>query len=165
MNGSRPGRKPVRVRRARIDDLDAIVLLRLALLREDDANPRFAHPQAARRVLRLTRSQLATPGQVFLVATRGAGVVGILRCRAVRRTPLVAVQRQAVVTTAYVVPHERRRGVLRALVRAADRWCRHEGLRAMRLQCALGNEAARKAWHALGFHEAEVLSLRAVPAA
>jgi len=155
------------VRRATARDVAAIVALRLDLLHEEALNPLFAdpHPDATRRALRLTRRQLASPTQVFFIAKRGQGAVGLLRCRVVRRTPLVAGTRQAMVTTAYVLPSERRRGVLRALLDAADRWCRRRHLSGMRLQCALTNDTGRRAWEALGFKPAELLYLRAVPTA
>ena len=154
------------VRRATLKDLPAVVALRLALLREEARNPFFAnpHPDAEERALQLTRAELTTPGEVFLVAIRNQAIVGLLRCRGVRRMPLVAESRQAVVTTVYVVPDQRRTGVLRALLGAADRWCRREGLTGMRLQCALSNEVGRKAWESLGFAPAETLYLRTVPA-
>lgn len=153
------------VRAATVDDLKAIAAMRLALLQEEAENPFFAnpHPDSARRTLRLTQSELETPGQVFLLATRGRDAVGMLRCRAVQRTPLVAEARQAVVTTAYVVPSERRKGVLRALVAAADRWCESNDLPAMRLQCSLTNDVGQKAWESLGFQPAEVVYLRDIP--
>ena len=155
------------VRRATSRDVAAITALRLDLLREEALNPLFAdpHPDAARRALRLTRRQLASATQVFFVAMRGQVAVGLLRCRVIRRTPLVAGTRQAMVTTAYVVPSERRRGVLRALLDAADRWCRRHHLSGMRLQCALTNDTGRRAWESLGFKPAELLYLRAVPPA
>lgn len=162
-----PRGRPARVvvRRGTPRDLSAIVAMRLALLREEARNPFFAspHPDAGERALHLTRAELATPGEIFLVASRNESVVGMLRCRAVRRTPLVAESRQAVVTTVYVVPEHRRNGVLRALLAAADRWCRREGLTDMRLQCALSNSAGRSAWESLGFVPAEMLYLRTVP--
>lgn len=153
------------MRRATPRDLEAVVALRLALLREESRNPLFAHPHpdAGRRARRLTRAELDAPGQVLLVAVRGAEIVGMLRCRAVRRTPLIADARQAVVSTVYVVPAQRRTGVLRALLDAADRWCRRHRLAGMRLQCALTNDVGRKAWEALGFSPAELLYLRGVP--
>lgn len=153
------------VRRATLKDLTEVVALRLALLREEARNPFFAnpHPDAEERALHLTRTELTTTGEVFLLATRNQSIVGMLRCRAVRRMPLVAEARQAVVTTVYVAPDHRRTGVLRALLGAADRWCRREGLTGMRLQCALSNEAGRKAWESLGFVPAETLYLRTVP--
>lgn len=153
------------VRHATPADLEAVVAMRLALLREEVRNPFFAnpHPDAGRRAHRLTKAELTAPGQVFLVAVRGDAVVGMLRCRAVRRSLLVADARQAVVTTVYVVPSQRRGGVLRALLQAADRWCRQHHLTGMRLQCALSNDVGRKAWEALGFKPAELLYLRDIP--
>lgn len=139
--------------------------MRLALLREETRNPFFAnpHPDAARRAQRLTKEELTAPGQVFLVAVRGGEMVGMLRCRAVHRSPLVADARQAIVTTVYVIPAQRRAGVLRALLQAADRWCRQHRLSGMRLQCALTNDVGRKTWEALGFKSAELVYLREIP--
>jgi GNAT superfamily N-acetyltransferase len=155
----------VTVRRATDKDLPALVTLRLALLAEEARNPFFAHPHpdAERRAMRLTRAELGTAGQVMFVACIGHEIVGMLRCRAVRRTPLVADGRHAVVTTVYVVPSRRHTGVLRALLGAADRWCRQHRLTGMRLQCALTNDVGRKSWEALGFTAAEFLYLRKVP--
>ena len=146
-------------------DLAAVTAMRVALLREEIRNPFFAnpHPDATLQAERLTRAELGAPGQTFLVATRDGVTVGMLRCRAVQRTPLVEDVRQGVVTTVYVLPSQRRTGVLRALLRAADQWCREEKLPEMRLQCALTNDAGRKAWESLGFEPAEVLYLREVP--
>jgi ribosomal protein S18 acetylase RimI-like enzyme len=155
------------VRAATPRDLAAIVALRLALLREESGNPFFAlpHPDAERRALRLTRAELEGEDQVMLLALHEQEVVGMLRCRIVRRTPLVAESRQAAVTTVYVAPAHRRRGVLRTLLDAADRWCRRRRLTGMRLQCALNNAVGRKAWESLGFQSAELLYLRPVPPA
>ena len=154
------------VRRAATRDLEDVVTLRLALLREESRNPFFAnpHPDAPRRAHRLTSEELTAPGQVILVALRDGETVGMLRCRVVHRSPLVADARQAVVTTVYVVPSQRKTGVLRALLEGADRWCRQHRIGAMRLQCALTNEVGRKAWESLGFEPAELLYLRGVPA-
>ena len=141
--------------------------MRLALLREEERNPMFAdpHPDAARRARRLTREELGMADQVTFLATREEEPVGMLRCRLVRRTPLVAEERQAMVTTVFVAPDERRTGVLRALMGAADRWCRRNQVPGMRLQCALTNEIGQLAWKALGFEPAELLYLRPVPPA
>jgi GNAT superfamily N-acetyltransferase len=146
-------------------DLAAVTAMRVALLREEALNPFFAnpHPDAEQQAERLTRAELVAPGQAFLVAVRDEVAIGMLRCRAVQRTPLVEDVRQAVVTTVYVIPSQRRTGVLRALLRAADQWCREEKLPEMRLQCALTNDTGRKAWESLGFEPAEVLYLREVP--
>jgi GNAT superfamily N-acetyltransferase len=155
------------VRQAGVRDLSTVSAFRLALLREESRNPFFAnpHPDAERRALRLTRKELVARDQVILVAERNGETVGILRCRAVRRSPLVAGSRHAVVTTVFVRPDHRRKGVLRALLREADGWCRRRRIRDMRLQCALSNETGRRAWESLGFRPAEVLYLRSIPPA
>ena len=164
---SRPTRfgNRIVVRRATLKDLSQVVALRLALLREETNNPFFAtpHPNAEQRALALTRDELGTPGDLFLVAMHDENIVGMLRCRMVHRTPLVAESKQAVVTTVYVTPEQRRTGVLRCLLDAADRWCRRNGLSEMRLQCALSNDVGRKAWESLGFEPAELLYLRTIP--
>ena len=162
---AKPVRAPVLVRRATLRDLDAVAELRIALLREESGNPLFAHPRldAVRQALQLTRRQLTTPGQVLLVAIRNGDAVGMLRCREVRRTALVQGSRQALVTTAYVLPTARRSGVLRELLAAADRWCRQRRLSGMRLQCALTNRIGRRAWESLGFGPAALVYLRTVP--
>lgn len=155
------------IRSATEKDLETVAAMRVALLREERENPFFAnpHPDAEERAQRLTHADIVAPGQAFLLALRGGVIVGMLRCRAVRRTPLVEDDRQAVVTTVYVIPSERRTGVLRALLRAADGWCREHDVPEMRLHCALTNDTARKAWESLGFEPAEVVYLRGVPRA
>lgn len=159
------GRSPVLVTRATLRDLDAVTALRMALLREESGEPVFAQPHldASRRALQLTRKQLTSPGQVVLLARRNDEAVGILRCREVRRTGLVRGARQAMVTTAYVSPAERRSGVLRELLAAADKWCRQRRLAGMRLHCGLANNIGRKAWESLGFGAAALVYLRTIP--
>jgi GNAT superfamily N-acetyltransferase len=156
---------PLTVRTASADDAEAIALLRVALLREESGHDRHhrLRPDVARRARQLTRRQLADPSQVFFVAVRRGGPVGILRCRVLHRTPLMAEAAQGEVTTAYVLPGERRRGVLRALLVAAEAWCRERGLPAMRLHCGRGNANAQAAWQALGFEPAEIVFHRAIP--
>ncbi|HEX9563843.1 MAG TPA: GNAT family N-acetyltransferase [Gemmatimonadaceae bacterium] len=155
----------LRVRPAGLDDLEVIARLRVALLREEAGNPLFAraHPRALARARRLTRAQLARDHEVIFLAWHRSAPVGVLRCRENRTTPLVPNDRGAVVTTAYVLSGHRRRGVLRALLGAADTWCRQRGLSGMRLRCGLANTGGQRAWRALGFTPAELLLVRPVP--
>jgi len=67
------------------------------------------------------------------------------------------------VSSAYVRPDARRRGVLRALVTEVERWCRARGLDQMRLHNVAGSEAAERAWSALGFAIVEQVRLREIP--
>ena len=66
-------------------------------------------------------------------------------------------------SSAYVRPDARRRGVLRALVTEIERWCRARGLDQMRLHNVAGSEAAERAWNALGFAIVEQVRLREIP--
>lgn len=155
------------VRQATLADAAALTVLRLALLREERRNPLFAqpHPAAAARARQLTETQLKHEREIVLMAYREARLVGMLRCVEARGSPLVRRSRHAVLTTAYVRPGQRRRGVLRALVSAAEQWCRAGGLSEMRLHCALTNVPGTAAWRSLGFDPVEVLHRRLLTSA
>jgi len=152
----------LRVRAASSADVDTIAHLRVALLLEEGANPLFAepHPRALARARDLTRRQLSRSHETFLLATRGTSVVGLLRVRDASRSALVRDGRYAAITTAYVVPAERRRGVMRALLRAADGWCSRRGIDTLQLRCGARNREAQHAWRALGFTTVAVLMTR-----
>lgn len=162
--GGRGEPSGVRVRLAGPGDVEAIARLRVALHRAEAGNPLFtaAHPRALERSRALTRAQLQRPGEAFFLAVSGDAPVGVLRCREARGTPLARASRFAAVTTAYVVPAHRRRGVLRILLAAADAWCRERDLPSMRLRCGLGNAGGLRAWSALGFAGAELLLVRTI---
>ena len=128
----------LRVRPATPRDLDAVVELRIALLR-------------ART-------------ETILLAELGSEVVGILRCVESMGSPLLEPSRYAYVSSAYVRPDVRRRGVLRAMMAEADRWCRARGLEQMRLHNVAGSVAAERAWDALGFAIVEQVRLRSLHA-
>jgi GNAT superfamily N-acetyltransferase len=74
-------------------------------------------------------------------------------------------ERYCYVSSVYVVPSARRRGVMRALVRAAERWCDDRGLGEMRLHNAASSRIAVAAWTALGFEIVEQVRRRVVRAA
>lgn len=139
--------------------------LRLDLLREERRNPLFAnaHPRAASRAHLLSATQLRDARQLVLLALSGPAAIGVLRCVVTPGSVLARPSRYAMVTTVYVHPVWRRRGVLRALLRTADRWARSRGLTEMRLTCALTNTTGLAAWQALGFVPAELLYRRIVP--
>jgi GNAT superfamily N-acetyltransferase len=139
--------------------------MRLALLAEESGSPLFARLRAdvAPRARRLSAAQVARDREVILLAVSGDRDVGMLRCVAARGSRLVRGGEHAVLTSAFVRPEFRRRGVLAALVRAADDWCRIRRLREMRLHCTVENTAADAAWRALGFAPAEILHRRLVP--
>ena len=153
----------VSVREAKLDDLDVVVDLRLSLLREYGDHPLYGrlHPNARRRAFDLYRTQLASPHETMFVAELGDEIVGVLRCVDTPSSPLLTPERYCYVSSAYVKPHSRRRGVLTALVDAAARWCDARGLTEMRLHNASGVRMAEDTWSALGFEVVEHVRRRA----
>jgi ribosomal protein S18 acetylase RimI-like enzyme len=154
-----------RVRPATPRDLDAVVALRIALLREHPDHPIYGRlrPEITRRARELFAAQLRTRTETILLAELAGEVVGIIRCVESLGSPLLEPARYAYVSSAYVRPDVRRRGVLRALLAEIERWCRARGLDQMRLHNVAGSEAAEGAWDALGFAIVEQVRLRTIP--
>jgi ribosomal protein S18 acetylase RimI-like enzyme len=153
------------VRAATPLDLDEVVALRLALLRDPEASPfpRLLHPDAERRARSLFAKQLRSPREVVFLAHVGDETVGLLRVVAAPRSPLHAELRHAYLTSAFVVPAARARGVMRALVQHAMAWCEAHDVHEVRLHNALRNRAAAAVWDRLGFPAVEELRVRRLP--
>ena len=164
----------IAVRRATLKDLDAVVGLRLALLREYPDHPIYGRlqPDVSARARELFAAQLRSTAEAMFLASvasvdgaRGSGgdSVGILRCTESTSSPLLEPARYAYVSSVYVHPDARRRGVLRALLRAADTWSRARGLEEMRLHNVADSDSAGVAWEALGFQVVEHVRFRRLP--
>lgn len=153
------------VRPARLDDLDQIVALRVALLREYHEHPLYTdlRDDAPDRARSLYYTQLTAPDETIFLAERGGRIVGLLRCVDAPGSPLLLPERYCYVSSVYVVPAERRRGVLRALVAAAERWCADRGLGEMRLHNAASAKTAADVWSAFGFEVVEEVRRRVLP--
>jgi GNAT superfamily N-acetyltransferase len=154
-----------RVRTATVRDLDEVVALRLALLREHPTHPVYGRlrPSADRRARELFAAQLRALTETILLAELSDEVVGIIRCVESIGSPLLEPARYGYVSSAYVRPDVRRRGVLRALMLEVERWCRARGLDQMRLHNVAGSDVAERAWSALGFAIVEQVRLRTLP--
>jgi GNAT superfamily N-acetyltransferase len=152
----------VSVREAKLSDLDAVVELRLSLLREYASHPLYGrlHPDARQRAFDLYRVQLASPHETIFIAEADGEVIGVLRCVETPSSPLLLPERYCYVSSAYVKPRARRRGVLSALIEAAERWCDARGINEMRLHNASGVRMAEETWHALGFEVVEQVRRR-----
>ena len=155
----------VTVRRATLRDLDAVIQLRLALLREYPEHPIYGRlqPNVSTRARELFASQLRSVTESIFLADLAAPArpgVGILRCTESTGSPLLEPSRYAYVSSVYVRPDARRRGVLRALLRAAEDWSRARGLDEMRLHNIADSASAEGAWSALGFRVVEHVRLR-----
>ena len=150
------------VRPATVRDLDAVVALRIALLREHPDHPIYGRlrPEIDRRARELFAAQLRSRTETILLAELAGEVVGIIRCVESIGSPLLEPARYAYVSSAYVRPDVRRRGVLRALMSEVERWSRARGLDQMRLHNVVGSAAAERAWEALGFAIVEHVRLR-----
>jgi ribosomal protein S18 acetylase RimI-like enzyme len=155
---------PISVRRATAADLEVVVALRLALLREECQSPGYGRmrPGVARRARQLYRTQLESPAEVTLLAELDGIAHGILRCAESIGHPLLEPDHYAYVSSVYVVPAARRMGVVRALLRQASQWCRDRHLDEMRLHNAADSAVANAAWDALGFTVVEHLRVRPV---
>jgi GNAT superfamily N-acetyltransferase len=155
----------IHVREASVRDLDAVMELRLALLREHPEHPIYGRLRSdvADRARELFSAQLRSQTETILLAERHGIVAGILRCVESTGSPLLDPARYAYVSSVYVRPEERRHGVLRALMRAADGWSRTRGLEQMRLHNVAGSPSAEGAWSALGFDVVEQVRVRSVP--
>jgi GNAT superfamily N-acetyltransferase len=154
-----------RVRPATPRDLDAVVALRIALLREHPHNPIYGRLRTVvdRRARELFAAQLRARAETIFLAELAGEIVGIIRCVESIGSLLLVPARYGYVSSAYVRPDMRRRGILRALVAEVERWCRARGLEQMRLHNVAGSESAERAWHALGFAIVEQVRLRTLP--
>jgi GNAT superfamily N-acetyltransferase len=163
---SRPAdAEEIRVREATPRDLEAVVALRLALLREHPDHPIYGRLRAdvSDRARELFATQLrSTMETIFLAEWGNDDVIGVLRCVESIGSPLLDPARYAYVSSVYVRPDARRRGALRALIGIAERWARARGLDQMRLHNVAGSDAAEGAWSALGFAVVEQVRVRDV---
>ncbi|MGZ8379196.1 MAG: N-acetyltransferase family protein [Gemmatirosa sp.] len=153
----------ITIRRATPADLDVVVALRLALLREHAGNAVYGRlrPDAPTRARTLFGEQLASAHEMTWLAVRADDeAVGILRCMEGRGSPLLDPPRYGYVASVYVVPAARRDGVLRRLLDAAVEWSRARGLDELRLHAAADSATANAAWQGVGFGVAEHLFVR-----
>jgi GNAT superfamily N-acetyltransferase len=152
------------VRPATPDDLPVIVELRLALLREYRDHPLYGQLRAdvRARAFELYSAQVASPYETIFLAERPNRVVGVLRCVETAASPVLLPDRYCYVSSVYVLPAERKRGVLRALMEAAEEWCDARGISEMRLHNSSTSRTARAAWGALGFDVVEEVRRRPV---
>jgi GNAT superfamily N-acetyltransferase len=159
--------RDISVRRAQLDDLSAIVELRLALLREYKDHPLYGNlrPDVEDRAHSLYRAQLTSTHDTIFVAEIQRRIVGVMRCADTPSSPLFFPERYCYVSSVYVRPSERRKGVLRALLAAADRWCEANGIVEMRLHNSASAAVAEQAWSALGFEIVEHVRRRPLQAA
>lgn len=145
------------VRRATAADLDVVVTLRLALLREYGNHPVYGRlrPDAERRARPIFAAQLDSESEVIFLAERAGRVIGLLRCVETVASPLLLPERYCYVSSVFVKPEHRRQGVLQALLVRARAWCGDRGLTEMRLHNVGTQPGIAAAWDAVGFEVVE----------
>jgi GNAT superfamily N-acetyltransferase len=150
---------------ATADDVDTVVALRLALILEHGNNAIYGRirPDARERARPLFAAQLRAEREVTFLAFREADAIGILRCVESAGSPLHLPAHYGYVSSVYVIPEERRGGLLGRLMREAEGWCRSRGLTEMRLHNAPENSGAIEVWERMGFEVVEQLRLRILP--
>ena len=152
------------IRPATRGDLATVVALRLALLDEHKDNPVYSRQRddAPARARRLFAAQLESAHETTFLAEEGGTVVGILRCVSSQGSPLLEPAGYCYVSSVYVVPAARRRGVLRSLLERAEAWARERGFPEIRLHSVAGHPGSNAAWDAMGFEVVELLRVRRV---
>lgn len=145
------------VRRATSGDLDVVVALRLALLREYGGHPIYGRlrPDAERRARPMFATQLDSDNEVMFLAEEHGVALGLIRCVESAASPLLIPDRYCYVSSVYVRPEHRRRGILRELFARARQWCGERGLTEMRLHNVGSRRDTAAAWDALGFEVVE----------
>ena len=158
------GHEAVQVRRATMGDLSTVLALRLALLREYDDHPVYGRLRndVEVRARPLFEQQILAADQAIFLADVDGVTVGIVRCADTRGSPLLVPDRYCYVTSVYVQPDHRRRGVLSALIGRVEDWAHGRGLTEMRLHNSTRNEMARSAWDQLGFEVNEEVRLKQI---
>jgi GNAT superfamily N-acetyltransferase len=152
------------VYRATLADLDAVIDLRIALLREYGDHPIYGrmHPDAAARARPVFQQQVQAMDQAIFLAARDGRIVGIARCVDSKGSPLLLPDRYCYVTSVYVTPEDRRHGVLTALMGEVEEWAVGRGLTEMRLHNSVLHAHARAAWDQLGFEVNEEVRLKQI---
>lgn len=138
-------------------DAAVVTALRIALRREERSVAIDPQDDDGASVLARTRRQLTSGSQAFLLAEEGGVAVGVLRIAISDPEDRAA---HALLTTAYVAPSHRQRGVMRHLVAAAEAWCRARGVPEIRLRNHVRNAGADACWESLGFPAVQVVRQR-----
>lgn len=151
----------VTVRRATSVDLDVVVALRIALLREYGEHPIYGRlrTDAELRARPIFAAQIDSDREAIFLAEVNGLAVGMLRCVESPSSPLLIPDRYCYVSSAYVRPEYRRRGILRLLLVRARDWCVEHGLSEMRLHNVGTRSSSAAAWDALGFEVVEQVRL------
>ena len=140
-------------RRAGARDLDALAPLYAALLDHHAAlDPAFAlRPGARERLASSLARMLDDADAAVFVAEEAGRIEGFCAVRIERATGLLAEEARTEITELGVRPERRRRGIGRALVRAACEWAAERAAARVEVRVAARNREGQAFWRALGY--------------
>jgi len=141
------------VRLARRTDLPRLELLWAAYMREMRRRTVvYGPPDAKARASwrRSVRASFGKKGRAF-VAVAGDRVLGMLFCDLIEHEPWIRPFRVGYLSSAYVLPSHRGRGILRAMLREAEDWCGTRGVTSFAAWVLRANTEALAAWKRLGY--------------
>ena len=138
------------VRRLRPGDESEWLRMRIALW------PRHS-PEELRREMKGILAN-APREAVLLAEKRNGGLCGFAEVSLKDSAPGCATRPIGYLEAWYVDPDQRRHGVGRLLVQAAEEWVREQGCQEMASDAESDNTVSRKAHAALGFEEVECLA-------
>jgi ribosomal protein S18 acetylase RimI-like enzyme len=155
----------ITIRRATAKDLEAVVALRLALLREYGDHPIYGRlrADAEQRARPMFAGQLDSKTEVIFLAEENDVAVGLLRCVESAASPLLFPERYCYLSSAYVHPDYRRKGVLHDLFDRAVLWCKDRGLSEIRLHNVGSRESSAATWDSMGFEVVEQVRVLKLP--
>lgn len=157
LGAARPALAGGSVRRAGPADLDAATDLTLAEAHHHHRAPifAFAPPGLAAARRRDMAETLAHPAAIVLLAEMGGAVVGGLAAHPLeqlgRWMPSITPTPCLYIESAYVEPHARGCGVLRALVATLADLAQQRGMTGLFVTYLPANRGAARAWRGLGF--------------
>lgn len=137
----------IQVRPATPQDASAWLGMRLALWPEEGAG------YHASEVESYFAGRLREPLEVLLTIDDSGGPIGFAELSIRRYAEGCDTDHVGYLEGWYVVPEARRRGVGRALVRAAEQWARAQGCTEFASDALLDNDVSAAAHRALGFTE------------
>lgn len=141
------------IRRAVADDLDAIAPLWIAITEHHRAIDGLfeLRSDADAEIRALLVGQLRSSDVETFLWEGPSGIAGFCTVRIDHAPPILAEVVRGEITDLGVRPAERRRGIGRALVAAADDWLRSRGVKRVEVRVASQNSEGQGFWRALGF--------------